>query len=196
MSPIDYLVIILVIFTSVGLLIAGNWRWGVGLLAIQYLGVFILVNNYWSVELSTVKLVAGWMTSSILAVSQLTVKEPEGLELQILSNRLFRVFVAIPLIITANSIAVLLKDIVPSISFIELFGGLILIFLGLLKIGLTSRPLRGMFGLLTLLSGFEVIYAAVESSDLVAGLLAVITLSLGLCGAYLLAAPEMREEAT
>ena len=51
----------------------------------------------------------------------------------------------------------------------------------------------GILALLTVLSGFEVIYAGVESSTLVAGLLAGINLGLALVGSYLLVAPTMEE---
>jgi hypothetical protein len=43
-----------------------------------------------------------------------------------------------------------------------------------------------VLGLLTILSGFEVFYSAVEGSILVAGMLSVVTLGLGLVGAFLL----------
>jgi len=39
-------------------------------------------------------------------------------------------------------------------------------------------------GLLTVLAGFEIMYAAVESSALVTALLAVVNLGLALAGAY------------
>jgi hypothetical protein len=49
-----------------------------------------------------------------------------------------------------------------------------------------------------MLTGFEILYAAVESSILVAGLLAVTNLGLGIVGSYLLIAgsypPEPEEE--
>ena len=51
-----------------------------------------------------------------------------------------------------------------------------------------------LIGLLTTLSGFELIYAAVENSVLVTGLLAVVTLGLALVGAYLLETLSRTEE--
>jgi hypothetical protein len=51
---------------------------------------------------------------------------------------------------------------------------------------MTSRPYQVTLGLLTLLGGFEVLYAGVESSILVAGLLALINLGLSLAGSYLI----------
>ncbi len=48
-----------------------------------------------------------------------------------------------------------------------------------------------IIGLLTALSGFEILYAAVETSVMVAGLQAIVTLGLALIGAYLLAVRGM-----
>ena len=50
-----------------------------------------------------------------------------------------------------------------------------------------------IYALLTILAGFEILYAAVEGSILVAALLAVINLGLGLVGAYLLNASAVEE---
>ena len=45
-----------------------------------------------------------------------------------------------------------------------------------------------------MLSGFEILYAAVELSTLVAGLQALITLGIAMTGAYLMSAPSMEPE--
>jgi hypothetical protein len=65
--------------------------------------------------------------------------------------------------------------------------------MGLIHLGITSRVFRVVLGLLTALCGFEIIYAAVESSILVAGLLAITNLGLGLTGSYLLLAASSAE---
>jgi hypothetical protein len=65
--------------------------------------------------------------------------------------------------------------------------------MGLLHLGITGRILRVTIGLMTVLSGFEIIYAAVEGSVLVAALLAVINLGLALVGAYLLIASNSNQ---
>jgi hypothetical protein len=57
--------------------------------------------------------------------------------------------------------------------------------MGLLHLGISAQPFRVVLGLLTVLAGFEILYAAVESSTLVAALLSAINLSLALAGAYL-----------
>jgi hypothetical protein len=68
--------------------------------------------------------------------------------------------------------------------------------MGLLHLGLTVHPLRITLGLLITLAGFEILYASLENSILVTGLLAVITLGLALTGSYLVSlnAPDEAPE--
>jgi hypothetical protein len=61
--------------------------------------------------------------------------------------------------------------------------------MGLLHLGLTNRPLRVIVGLVTVLAGFEVLYAALVQAALVTGLVAAVNLGLALVGAYLITAP-------
>ena len=67
---------------------------------------------------------------------------------------------------------------------------------GLFHLGMTSDVLRVVIGLLTILAGFEILYAAVETSILVAALLSAATLGLALAGSYLIlqSNPEVEEE--
>jgi hypothetical protein len=67
--------------------------------------------------------------------------------------------------------------------------------MGLLHLGVTNHILRVTIGLMTALSGFEILYATVENSVLVAGLLAIINLGLALAGSYLLIASNAEEGA-
>jgi hypothetical protein len=66
--------------------------------------------------------------------------------------------------------------------------------MGLLHLGVTDHILRVTIGLMTVLSGFEILYATVEGSILVAALLAGINLGLALVGSYLLIASNSQVE--
>ena len=77
-----------------------------------------------------------------------------------------------------------------------LAGGILLVEVGLVMLGLNARPLRVVLALLVLFSGFEILYAMVERSTLVAGLLALVNLVLALIGAYLHVAPHLETEET
>ena len=72
-------------------------------------------------------------------------------------------------------------------------GSLILMGVGMLQLGMTVQPFRVILGLLTVLSGFEALYAALESSILVAAMLSTVNLGLALVGAYLLTARKPEE---
>jgi hypothetical protein len=91
------------------------------------------------------------------------------------------------------SISPRLVEWVESIGTIQAVGASTLIGMGLLHLGLTAQPFRVVIGLLTFLSGFEILMAAVEVSALVAGLLAIINLGLALVGAYLMLTPNLEE---
>jgi len=63
--------------------------------------------------------------------------------------------------------------------------------LGLWQVGLhSSDPLWVVTGLLTVLAGFDVLYASLEQSLLLAGLMALVVVGLALAGGYLVAQQE------
>jgi hypothetical protein len=181
----------LLALTSLGLLIGQNWRWVVISLAVMYLAVFWLVALIWPVGLAAVKLVIGWMASAMLGASRST-SEIEESVFQSFSGRLFRILAAVLIWVLVFSVAGPLQDWAPA-PLNVLQGGLMLVGMGLLHLGMTQNPLRVVVGLLTVIAGFEVIYAAIETSVLVAGLLGVVNLGLALTGAYVLISGSLEE---
>ena len=184
--------------TSIIILISDRWRWSITGLALQYIGVFILVASSWSIELAATKLVAGWMTCAVLgiAISEALVGEgvSSGRPVQSwLSGRIFRLLTAGLVLLTVQSVAPKAVNWIPGIELAQLWGGLMLIGMGLMQLGLTAQASRVVFGLLTTLSGFEILYATVESSTLLAGLLAAVTLGIALSGAYLILVPSLEK---
>ncbi|HEX9018892.1 MAG TPA: hypothetical protein VF806_06880, partial [Anaerolineaceae bacterium] len=172
------------VITTFFLLLNQNWRWNIIALSVQYLAVFTLVALVWPVGLAAVKLVAGWMAGAVLGASQPPAdlsEDPQAVG----PVFIFRFMVAIlvwALVYALTPILAKLIALPPAL----VTGSILLVGMGLVNLGMTTRPLRVLLGLLTTLSGFELIYAAVENSVLVAGLLAVVTLGLALVGAYLL----------
>lgn len=190
--------VILVTLTSLLLLISRNWRWSIAALALQYIGVFLLVALNWPIEMAVTKIVAGWMAGAVLgiAISEAFVASPEnwsGADKLSPSSSIFRLLAAILVGLVVLSAAPNVIEWIPGASLPLLWGSLILIGNGLLHLGLSTQPLRVVLGLLTIMSGFEIIYSAVETSTLVAGLLAAVNLGLALIGAYLIMAPFVEE---
>jgi hypothetical protein len=81
----------------------------------------------------------------------------------------------------------------PGIGLPEVAGTLLLVGMGLLHLGITTKTLRVIIGLLTVLAGFEILYTAMENSNLVAALLAGVNLGLALVGSYLLNTQETKQ---
>jgi len=169
---------------SAVILLTRSWRWRVGALALQYVGVFWLVALSWPVGLASIKLVVGWMAGAILGVSRID---------QLPSDRrrwptewMFLGLVMMLVFFSVSTIAPRFEGWLPANHSAQIWGGLLLIGSGLIHLGVASRGLRVIVSLLTALSGFEILYAVVENSTLVAGLLATVTLGIALVGAYLL----------
>lgn len=179
-------VVLLLVVTSSGLLVSRDWRWIVALLACQSAGVFYLVSLDWPAGLAVVKLVTGWMAGAALGLTQIGRAHAGQVETAWPSSRAFRLLTFVFILMVVFSIAGSLADWLPGVSREQALGGLVLAGAGLLQIGMTGSPFRVIVGLLTILAGFEILYAAVEASVLVAGLLSGVNLGLALAGAYLI----------
>lgn len=185
---ISWAAAVLLLTTSVGLLLTRDWRWSLGLLAIQYIGVFWMVRLQWPDAMAAVKLVTGWMSAAALGITRVGLPSATGTKNNWPEGHLFRIIASALVMITILSVTPSVTRILPGSGFAEVAGSLVLIGVGLLHMGMTTQPLRIIIGLLTTLAGFEILYASVESSTLVAALLAVVTLGLALVGSYLLTA--------
>ena len=70
LSAFEPIALMLTLGAAISLLLTSNWRLFLLALAIQYLGVFVLVTSHWPVGLAAVKVVVGWMTVAILGSSE------------------------------------------------------------------------------------------------------------------------------
>lgn len=195
MTFLNWGAVVLVLVTSAGLLISRDWRVELGLLGIQYIGVFWLTNQHWPVNMAAIKLVTGWMAVATLGITRLGLKEANDRDREELWSQgsLFRLFASGVVTLIVIAIAPRVENIIPGIGVPVIAGSLLLLSLGMLHLGMTSQPFRTILGLLTVLSGFEAIYAALESSVLVTAMLSVVSLGLALVGAYLLTASNVEE---
>jgi hypothetical protein len=196
--------LILIVLTTFTLLLSRDWRWIISAFFIQYLGVFLLVIGLWPLPMAVTKLIAGlitvgvlwtaWISSRALTRGDETKDNPYipflgSSVISTQSGNIFRLFAAGIVLLAAISSVPTVVGALTGIGSEQALGALLLIGLGLLHLGFTAHPFRVVVGLLTVLSGFEVIYAAIESSVLIAGLLTGVTMGLALVGAYLLMIP-------
>lgn len=189
-ETLAWIVVFWIAIASLGLLLAQNWRWLMAFLAAQYLGVFFLTLQNWTLAMASVKVIAGWIGVTILGMSRsgLMQEDANQSESAVPAGRLFRLFAAgliyVIAIVGTPTISLMIADAPYPVT----AGALVLIGMGLLHLGTTNQALRVTIGLMTALSGFEALYATIEGSILVAALLAVINLGLALVGAYLMIA--------
>jgi hypothetical protein len=187
-----FVAVFILVISSLFLLLSQNWRWSILALAVQYVAVFWLAALIWPLSLAAVKLVVGWMSGAVLGASQPAADQVED-PYTGSASFVFRLLAAGLVWILIFPLAPLVVAILP-MPLAVAQGALVLIGMGLIHLGITTRPLRVLVGLLTTLSGFEVLYAAAERSILVVGLLAVVTLGLALVGAYILVYISPRKE--
>lgn len=190
---LSWIVTILLITTSIGILLAYRWRWVIIFLGAQYIGTFILTMQHWPVGMAAVKIMAGWMSAAILSITRSNMDEDEQPQNALPQGRFFRLIAAVIVIFIAFSGAPLADSMMADAGVTVAGSSLLLIAMGLLHLGVTDRILRVTVGLMTVLAGFETLYASVESSLIVAALLAVINLGLALVGSYLMIAYNAKE---
>lgn len=194
--------VILLLLTSLGILLSQDERVHIVLLPLQYLGTFILVTAQWPLALAVATLLSGWVAVIVIwmawrvahqGMPALSVAQRDQTAGPIRSMLIFRFLAATLVGLSVFSVSPLVSAWIPGIALYPTFGGLILIGLGLLQLGLNSQPLKVIVGLLTVLAGFDIIYAAVEESALVTGMLALVTMGMALVAAYLLLLPRLEE---
>ncbi len=196
--------------TSTLLVIVENWRLKILLLSIQYIGVFLLVLPNWPLVMAVTKIVAGWIAGAILGLALIGLPETENrykstnstqsrqsinmIRLRMFaSTHSFKFLAALLFIPFVLSVAPDFSNWIPDAKIEQIMGSLILLGLGILQLGLSTQTPKVILGLLTLLSGFEILYSTVEISTLVAGLLSAITMGIALIGAYLLISDQLEE---
>jgi len=217
LEAIAIISVLIVVGTSTILYLTTDWRVSIGLLAVQYIGVALLVGLEWPFGMAVVKLVSGWIAGAVLGMALAGSPElnnnqnstsldgetslPEDSPMDKLNpkterpvmGRAFYILTTLLVGLVVISQSQRMMVWFPGMRIEQAWGGLLLIGMGLLKLGFTLKPLPAILGLLTALSGFEIIYASLQSSPLIAGILAGITLGLALAGAYLLLTPDLEE---
>ena len=197
---ISWIAVGVVLITATTMLVTRDWRFSLGALALQYFAAFWLVTRHLPFVMGSAKLITGWMVVAALGMTRLglSATEDDKEEASLLRGLWFRVILMCIVALVTLGVTTRVEVFIPGLGLPVIAGSVILIGGGVVHLGVTSDLMRVILGLLTMLTGFEILYAAVESSILVAGFLAVVSLGLGLVGSYLLLAgstpPEAEDE--
>lgn len=193
MQILPILAFVVIVITAMSILVFRDWRIVSGALILQYLGVFALVAQSWPVGMAVIKLIVGWMATAAISLTYYR-RENIPLFAETPSSFIFRGLIGLLVILTVFIAAPSLQAAMfPGLDLYILQGGLMLIGLSLMQLGTTQDTFLTVVGLLSVLSGFEVIYAGLELSSLLTGLLAIVNLGLSLVGVYFIV--KVNEEA-
>jgi hypothetical protein len=182
--------------TATGSLLARDWRWQLGMMAAQYSAAALLASTHWPPGMAVALLVTGWISIAVIGMTLTTVPTTPGASAQAWpEGRAFRLFMAGMIVVLAAGVASRGALAPAGVEAPVLAAAILMSGIGALQLGSSAQTSRIVLGLLTVLSGFEVYYSAIEGSILVAGLLSLVVLGLGLVGAYLLTAATPEDSA-
>lgn len=187
MPALSILAFVFIVIASMIILVFKDWRINTAALGVQYLAAFALVTLSWPAGLAVVKLIAGWMATAAIATTCLRQKRFESAA-DPTASLFFRGLAGLLVVLLIFILAPTLQaSVFPRIDLMIIQGGLMLLGMSLMQLGINSEPYLVVISLLSFLTGFEVIHAALELSTLLTGLFVVVNLGLALVGVYFIA---------
>ena len=189
----DFSGLSLVLLAGIALLLVmvSNWKSLLILLALLYAGETLLISESWPISIVVVKLIAGWMAVGMLGLTVWSGREEDWkLSSPGLPRLVFRGLSAVLVGVSVISFYGEARQWFLGASPTQIYGGLFLFGLGLVQLGLSRQPLRIILGLLTVMAGFEILYATVEGSLLMTILLGSLNLGIAFVGSYLLSVSD------
>lgn len=188
------------VLTATVLTLTVDWRITFAALGLQYIFAAILLNQAVVWQVAAVEVVVGLLVVIILTLtgrqsnfgrtaSSPVVQLPGQLArigpIEFQTNLPFRL-VAILLAAVMTWFMVVVGDYaLPGLPLPLNLVGVWLIILGLFGLGFTDEPMNAGAALLTVITGFEMLYAPLEPSLLVVALLAVVNFAIALAASYL-----------
>jgi len=170
------------------IVVSSDHRVRLGMLVLQYGCVTSLISLTTPINLSIIKLAAGWTACLVIGITIVQRGRYASLTQvgALPTSWIFRMIAV--LLISTSAIGIgqfSLVDYlaVPKESFAST---LLLIGLGILQIGLTEDPIGVGIGLLMIISGFEVFYTALEPSMAIMALMASIHIGIALVASILI----------
>jgi len=193
----------MVLLTAVVMLVIPDWRVMLFALAAQYLFAGLLFVDVLDPRLAIIKILTGWFVTLILYISARqvdwnktsgSVEQEKFISVrghQLPGTTLLRIGLTVGMVLVVQFLArKTAVAIIPAHLDHFQLAVYALIGLGLLGMVLASEPLRIGLGIFTFLTGFELIYSAVEQSTAVLALLAAVNLALAVTISYLMQARQ------
>jgi hypothetical protein len=174
----------IIVMTAMVILVFRDWRVNAAALGVQYLAAFVLVTLSWPIGMAVAKLITGWMATATIAITFMRQKNeepPPEPSASLLFRGLAGLLIVLLIFILAPAVQ---AGVFPRVELMIIQGGMMLLGMSLMQLGTNSEPYLVIISLLSFMSGFEVIHAALELSTLLTGLFVIVNLGLALVGVY------------
>ena len=180
---INLIPILIITAACIYIFITDDWRRILIAYAVLYILAFVIIAQYWSFTFSLVKLITGLMSLVVMGISINRYYSSPDKKMK--SELLFRL-IALCLIFILVVFMVYRISNYLSISLEIVLASLLLIGFGIFQLGITHEPYKLFLAILVLFFGFELIFSANETSLLVNGMLAVVTMLVALMGSFMI----------
>lgn len=188
MSGILYTIALyLALFAALLILIRRQWTLNLIALAVQFLCLFPILRSFLPLQLAIIQPFTGLMVTLILYLTLLNVGGIKRVNLRQrpTSGEIFRALAGILLLSLLRAFIPQLQPAVfPTVPSTYLFLSLGLLVLGILQLGTTREPFYLAIGILTFLTGFQLLYNRLDLSLMLEALLVAVNLLLAIVGAF------------
>lgn len=176
-----------VVLTGGTIMVASRRVVRIGALAIQYLFVTWLALSFLNFSFAAIRLLAGVITAAMLYLSSRTMdgQQPGQDRIEAMTGRGFRTIAYGVVIVAGYGVYSSRWFVVSGLEDLVLLSAIFLVASGLLQIGISKQTFSIGVGLITLLSGFELLYTFLEPSRAMLALQAAVHLALALVISYL-----------
>lgn len=187
MPALSVIAFVVIVIAAMIILVFQDWRINTAALGVQYLAAFALVTLSWPIGMAVVKLIAGWMATAAIATTCMRRIRFESAS-ESTARLFFRGLAGLLIVLVIFILAPTLQArVFPRVDLMIVQGGLMLVGMSLMQLGINSEPYLIVISLLSFLTGFEVIHAALELSTLLTGLFVIVNLGLALVGVFFIA---------
>lgn len=180
---INLIPILILAFACLYILVADAWHKAMLAFAAIFLSTFCIIVQYWSFTFSLVKLLTGLMSLVVLGIS-INKHFPNSTR----KRKAEWIFRLVTLLLIFTMMTFLINPISNYLSIPSeiVLASLLLIGFGVFQLGITQEPQKIFLAILILFFGFELIFSANETSLLVNGLLALVSLLVSLIGSFVI----------
>jgi hypothetical protein len=164
------------------IIVSEDHRIRLGMLALQYICVTSLVGLNLPVNIAIIKLISGWLACILLGITITQMgQNKKNMRTGVLQKGWIFKMIAVLLVSTsAIGIGTFRFYDILGIQRVSIASTVLLVGLGILQLGLTEQPIGVGMGLLTIMSGFEILYSSLEPSLVIMALLASIHIGISM----------------